>query len=150
MDKWCAQDYKRAAEKHFQACSKLIEVLSNPKQTAHERAIYHEIYYLSGYAVECYLKFGILQATHNTGKLTKQQLDSLGLKTHDLKNLKQKIIECKCSCSRSLVWTSQLNNWSEAVRYEAVPQFSPSYYPDIISHVGNTVTSVRKTILDNY
>jgi len=50
--------------------------------------IYREIYYISGYIVECMLKFFILEVKHykNT-TITPEELKNIGLWTHDIKHL---------------------------------------------------------------
>lgn len=150
-EEWCAKDYKKAGEKHFIACAKLVDLINVPKNNVKDRAIFHEILYLSGYIVECYLKFGILSALHYENKtISKEDLVKLHLITHDIEFLKQRYIDTCHISSNNINWNLHLKNWSEELRYHCIPSNNKDFFQGIITHIKDTITSIRNNILKNF
>lgn len=86
MDKWSGQGYRLAAENHKKACDYMLKHID--KVHNNKKVIYAEIYYLSGYILECILKYFILSKKHkDKTKLSKEELKSYGLWDHEIKNL---------------------------------------------------------------
>lgn len=108
------QDFKKAANKHYITCKYL---LSNTA-SSNRKEIYSSAYYLSGYVLECILKYSYLQHLHKTN-VTDQELREFGLKSHDLNQLYGKVIN-KVPQNRN--WPQKLpksySKWCTEVRYE--------------------------------
>lgn len=150
-EEWCAKDYKKAGEKHFIACAKLVDLVNVPNNNVKDRAIFHEILYLSGYIVECYLKFGILSALHYENQtISKEDLVKLHLITHDIELLKQRYIDTCNISSNNINWNLHLKNWSEELRYHGIPSHHKDFFQEIITHIKDTITSIRNNILKNF
>ena len=118
LTSWSPGDYKRAGDKHYETCKQLLS--NNIKQDQQLQSILFDIYYLSGYVIECLLKYYILIVKHNykiNNKITKETLDRLGLKDHNIKNLSTIANERGGKDIKFAKKSSLFKNWSEQIRY---------------------------------
>lgn len=148
---WSANDYQRAARKHHLVCSNLISLLekANPKA---KTAICHDIYYLSGYVIECSLKAVFLKRINDdaTKCFSKEELKDMGLITHNLQTLLQKYADINGIASVEFSQSSHLMTWTEEIRYHNTPSQNESIIKDISEFVKGTVTKIYTITSQNY
>ncbi|MDI9882056.1 hypothetical protein [Flectobacillus longus] len=125
---WSSKKYQRAAEKHYKTCKHLLDSIDTVKADVKPQVI-SNIFYLSGYILECILKFYILEEKHKTKSYSKEELTQLELWTHDIKGLWEKIANESPFWKKrtpkespfdanGFEWTDLSKKWTEAVRYE--------------------------------
>lgn len=141
---WTPKKFKNAAEHHRKACDFILKAIPNIK--SHE--IFSEIYYLSGYILECSLKAFILFSDHKN-RVTKTQLIEMGLWKHDIGNLW--IMACDKGRIRrnDFEWSELAKNWKSELRYE----IHNSDYTDrskIISHYEKTIVRIHDELKKRY
>lgn len=118
MKTWSSQKYKRAAEMHKKSCDFMLTNITNIKQTDRP-SVYCEIYYISGYVLECILKYFILESKHKKGNVTKDELENLGLWTHDISKLLKIAIDTGGIKSTEKPPFNRLTfEWNSEIRYE--------------------------------
>ena len=76
---YSAKDFERSAQIHKESCDILLNTSSLSK--AEKERIMCEVYYLSGYVLECSFKFHIIRSYHNRpdALLSKAELEEKGL-----------------------------------------------------------------------
>lgn len=126
------KDYLNAAKRHDQACSALKEKIEEYKpHFSHQKKfqqLVRSLYYLSGYVLECSLKFKILEASNFCPKATvdKNEVKNVGIdyykdfRIHDLNKLHDLLIsklDIECA-SYDFSVNNLLESWRPEVRYE--------------------------------
>jgi len=114
-DTWTSKTFKRAAQRHFITCCHLLEKVEHTQKDKQPHVITN-IYYLSGYILECILKYYILEQNHFKGKLTINDLESMKLKTHNINDL-WKRIEYSFP-KKEFKWSNISKKWDVMVRYD--------------------------------
>lgn len=116
--KWTSKDFLRAAKKHYCACSYLLQQFPNIK--SHEEPhIVAVFFYLSGYILECLLKYSIMEQNHKKSSYTKEELEHFGLKTHELKRLWRIACDSKAVNEKKFPkWHDVTNKWDVQIRYD--------------------------------
>lgn len=151
--KWSADLYRKAAYRHLNVCIFLENHLSEVKGES-EKNIVSDIFYLSGYIVECILKFCILQIRHLQKKMfSLEEIEDLKLKTHDLNSLWDMTVnEGKISRKDMDVWSKQnelLKKWDVDCRY--MNQERDFFNKDkVINCFDNNIKKIFNTINDRY
>ncbi len=139
---WTSKDYRRAALRHKYACDFMLKANDTNKE------IYLTIYYLSGYILECIFKFYILESEHKIRGVTKEDLDKMGLKTHNLNILWQKVCD-KGINKRNFIWGKLAENWTESIRYRIITDdFRDSQL--LIDYYQKTVVTIHDTLKNKY
>lgn len=110
---WSGQGYRSAAENHKKACDYMLKHIG--KVNKNKKIIYAEIYYLSGYILECILKYFILSKKHKAQtKLSKEELEKYGLWHHNIDTL-WKATELE---GRWKDFPELTKNWNSEFRYK--------------------------------
>lgn len=141
--KWSSKTYKKAANKHYQTCEQLINYFESIREDAKPHIV-SNIFYLSGYVLECILKSYLLELEHCTNELTMEQLTIRGLKTHNVKELWDKIdhgIDKK-----SFNWTDISTKWEVYVRYDN----SVITFQEVKQHFEETIKPIYVKIREQY
>lgn len=146
---WSAKKYKKAADKHYQTCVFLMAQIDkiDPSKQHH---IISNLYYLSGYILECIFKFYLLQLEHKNSEYDLKEIESFGLKTHNIKDLWEKQIVIKGDLRKDdYIWTDLTKNWDSFVRYET---FRTNYIncESVKNHFNQTVKPIFEKIKDKY
>jgi hypothetical protein len=86
-----AKEYKKAAKRHLNTCNILLEKMNTQRNEHTKRELLLNFYYLSGYVVECMLKYGICAETEWEGEVENFNFDKFTyerhLQTHKLTDL---------------------------------------------------------------
>lgn len=140
---WTSKQYRSAAEVHFNTCNFMLKNIEQEKK--YKAHVYLDIYYLSGYILECILKYYILERKHKD-KVTKKELDDLNLKNHKIYNLW--ILACDVGKIRKedFKWSNLTKEWSEELRYEAKFQD----IKEIMEHYHQTVVPIYNKIKNKH
>lgn len=134
-------DYRKAAQRHLETCEYMLDHLDQiePADNYEESNILMDIYYLSGYIIECASSFAML---------------SLNKQLSNIHNFQNNYIPAIQRAEPSLQLDKLIDNpkvkslyksWKTKVRYEAVPlkrtevqdffQLSDSIYKEITKKV---------------
>jgi hypothetical protein len=145
---WTSKKYKRAAEKHFKSCKHILNCLNQAKP--HEKSeVVSNIFYLSGYVLECIFKHYYLELDHKSGTFNLQEIEDMGLKSHNIQKLWDLVSQKGRLNKHDFIWTSITNKWNESVRYET----DDSDYKNenlIREHFTKTVEPIYNKIKDLY
>lgn len=115
--KYNSQSFRKAALKHLKTCEEISSHLSSVRKADDKKMLLADLYYLSGYVLECAYKFGILSAMgKGKDRLTKSNLDSHGLMSHDISALRQIYIETSRKKNKKISHNHFLN-WDVQIRY---------------------------------
>ena len=147
-NKWSAKTYKRAAQKHFSMCCFLIENidLASPDKKPH---VISDFYYLSGYILECILKYCIMEEEHLVGTYSLSEISDNNLKNHNIKELWHRATENGRLDQREFEkWHQITNEWNEQVRYEVNATFQKKN--DVCNHFSKIVEPVYTHIINKY
>lgn len=111
------KDFKYAADKHYKICVFLFDKLDGRKWS-NNREISSNVYYLSGYIVECLLKYHILKSKR-LSKVSDEELANLKLKSHCLSLLFNEIKDAT-DIPRDLPGKlpQHYSKWGPNIRYE--------------------------------
>jgi predicted double-glycine peptidase len=124
---YSAADYHRAADIHKVSCDTLLKEIHQLDKSKKEKVLW-EVYYLSGYILECIFKTFIIVDLHNDKHrlLTDEELQNAGLITHKLSRLWEKI-ENRTGRGEFLEWRSDqgkyAKKWIVDFRYKKEPHF---------------------------
>lgn len=146
---WTSKQYRRAAEAHLKACNYMLANIDNVK-LPEKPNLYFEIYYISGYIIECILKYAILESQHQTKKLTKEELKDLGLWTHEIYDVLW-IVACdKISIPKNqFSWNDLTKKWKHEIRYECDNQDFRDQQK-VLAHYTDTVVFLYNEIRKRY
>lgn len=126
-------DYLLSAKRHNHACKALkekIEVLNSSSENSDElKFLVLSLYYLSGYIIECSLKFKIFEikgfdknAEINESECSRFDIDyKKRIKTHNFGKLQEyldSLVSDITHTSESTDVNLLLNNWKPDIRYE--------------------------------
>lgn len=148
---WSSKKYKQAAEKHYKTCKHLLNSIDTVKADVKPQVI-SNIFYLSGYVLECIFKSSLLEDNHKTKGYTLEEIKNMGLKTHDLfgsNNLWAKLIEKKILDQNKFTWTDLSKEWNSDIRYET----DKPKYSDIAlvkKHFDQTVIPIYNELKKKY
>lgn len=112
---WTSKTFKRAAQRHFISCVHFLENLEHTKIEKKTHVIAN-VYYLSGYVLECILKYYLLEQSHFTGKLNLEDLENLKLKTHNIQDLWTRLEHG--FPKKDFKWTTLGKKWDVITRYD--------------------------------
>ena len=145
---WSSKKYKKAAEKHYKTCKHLLGSIDTVKADVKPQVI-SNIFYLSGYILECIFKSSLLDADHKTKGYTLEEIETMGLKTHKLfgsNNLWAKITDRGILDRNKFMWTELSKEWNESVRYET------EKYEIIlvVKHFNETVIPIYNALKEKY
>ena len=144
LSEWSYEDYKRVAEKHYKTCLFLKSQLNNIDNEEKKEAIIFDLFYLSGYVIECLLKYYILLHNHLEGRQQKGVLTSIGIWKHNLRALSQKASENNGIDLDFNNKSELFRSWDSEIRYDY--NFSATQ-DDLISYFENEVINSRTLIL---
>lgn len=140
---WSSKKYKKAAHRHYKTCRELIEKIDSSKRDTKPHLVAN-IFYLSGYILECIFKSYILDVEHCKNELTLDQLDKKGLKTHNIQQLWKKI---DSGIKKSdFKWCDLSQKWDVDARYD----ISAIEITELKSHFNSTVTPIYLKINEQY
>lgn len=112
-----AKDFKYAADKHYKTCVFLFDKLDGRKWS-NNHEISSNVYYLSGYIVECLLKYHILSVKH-LSIVSDEQLEQLKLRDHCLGKLFNELKDITALPTEiPAKLPKHYNNWGPRLRYE--------------------------------
>lgn len=148
---WSANDYKIVADKHYKTCCFIRQSISSTEGEK-KGCLMFDLYYLSGYVIECLLKYYILIHKHHCHLDAKIHMDVLKKKPYNLFNhklleLAQKANEGDDGIDISFDTRSELfRSWSEQMRYEAnvplVDNILLEYFDQEIKIIRTNILSV--------
>lgn len=146
---WSSKKYKRAANKHYQTCIYLINQLDLIDKEKQPHLI-SNLYYLSGYVLECIFKSYLLDLHHYKKKYSLEEISNFGLQTHNLNLLWERHILIKSDLRKQdFIWTNLSKKWDVVVRYET----DNTEYIDLQSvkhHFNQTVKPIYEKIKNKY
>jgi len=82
-------EYRKAAYRHLETCTCLLKNIENENCKKNKSQILTNIYYLSGYVIECSLKFVIFSAINFDRKQEIEDCTDFTWKEHNLDNLER-------------------------------------------------------------
>lgn len=143
---WSAKKYRRAADKHYQTCVYLIAQIEHI-DISKQNYIISNLYYLSGYILECIFKFYLLELEHKNDLYTLEEISSFGLKSHKIKDLWERQVLIKSDLRKEdYIWTDLTKNWDTFIRYE-----SNFIDPNLVkNHFNKTVKPIFEKIKNKY
>ncbi|WP_336528464.1 hypothetical protein [Bacteroides acidifaciens] len=110
-------DFRNAAKKHYQTCKFILDGLERGYQQNKDE-IYSNLYYISGYIIECILKYAKLNHMRITN-ISDENLVNLRLKKHKIPQLYADVmdmIEVDRSLKKNL--PKHYVYWDPKIRYE--------------------------------
>lgn len=110
-------DFRHAAKKHFSTCKFMLASLSGYRSD--RKHIESNVYYLSGYIIECISKYAILQHMHKDN-VVDEELNDFGLKNHNIKQLFCNLLD-KIEVDRDFPrdFPKHYRQWDVGIRYES-------------------------------
>jgi len=144
-DKWSSRDFKDVSERHYLTCKHLKSVIGSLSDE-NKKATMFDMYYLSGYVIECLLKYYYLSWNHHDGSYTLKQLGDLELKTHKLKDLLDKASENDGINIDFSNKSDLLKSWTEQIRYDSGLQLMEN---QLLDYFDNEITVLRTQILNS-
>lgn len=154
---WSSKKYKKAADKHYKTCKHLLNSIDTVKPDVKPQVI-SNVFYLSGYILECIFKFSLLEANHKKGKYTLLEIEQMHLKTHEIfpsKTNKKKgvpdlwsqIISRGILKQKGITWTELSKEWNSEIRYETdIPKYSDIALVE--KHFNQTVIPIYNALKD--
>ncbi|MDE6091080.1 MAG: hypothetical protein K2G41_10295 [Duncaniella sp.] len=140
-------DYRDAANKHFQTCTYIIKNTTG-KYCGDKMLLHSNVYYLSGYVVECLLKYAILQQKHASKNVSKECLEQYNLISHDLCKLFQNAIQILPDLQPKNM-PDAFRNWHVEIRYESYGSHKV-HLETIDSWMTNFIKPLRQSIIKKY
>lgn len=139
------KEFLNAARKHKYTCSILLEKLdqiNNKREPAQAKYLLLNVYYLSGYIIECIVKYGIynLVGFSKRKEVTKLNQDGLRYKDHICHhkfNRFTQYLDCRIGISLPLIRNKKginkkvvelYNKWDAPVRYSYELDLSEERY----------------------
>ncbi|WP_269900830.1 hypothetical protein [Paenalcaligenes faecalis] len=149
------QDFHSIAKKHSNACKVLRDKIESVSEENRSGVIFDSwvlsLYYLSGYIIECSIKFKILEVFNHCkfSDVSDFSCEEIGInyrkkfKTHNLNRLND-LLESKISgiflknCDTEL--NGVIDSWDPVVRYEGI-QFD---YLDVLGFHDHSISILKK------
>lgn len=148
--KYSGQSFRKAARKHLKTCEEIANHLSTVRNSEDKKMLLADLYYLSGYVLECVYKFGILSAMgKGRDQLNKNHLESHGLKTHDIAGLRQTYIE-SARKQQSKMSHFHFLNWDVQIRYLSPSEIEDLDERKILDYLENCVKTEFNNIYSDY
>lgn len=148
--KYSGKAFGKAAHKHLTTCKEMISHLPAVKTPSDKKHLLANLYYISGYVLECIYKFGILCAMgKGKNKLTKIELDEYGLMSHDIKTLRQIYIEASKK-KRKNITNSHFSKWDVQIRYLTPDEIAELEEEKILNYLENCITTEFNDIRNEY
>lgn len=110
-------DFRNAACKHLHTCDFILKH-SSERHCSNKKLLYSNVYYLSGFVVECILKYAILKKLHSRESVSDEYLENNKLKDHDLKKLFQKAIQSLPNMTIKKI-PDAFKEWKVDIRYQS-------------------------------
>lgn len=146
---WTSRQFRRAAEAHLNACNYMLTNIDNAKLTDKPN-LYFEIYYISGYIIECMLKHAILESKHKKHKLTKKELKELGLWEHSIYDVLWTLACDELNIPKNqFLWNDLTKKWKHEIRYEFDNQDFKNPQK-VLAHYNETVVGIYNEIKSRY
>lgn len=150
VKKYSGQSFARAAHKHLKTCDEMFSHLSAVRSEQDKKILLSQLYYISGYVLECIYKFGILSAMGKaTVNLSKEELDELGLKSHDIRILRQEYIEYSHKKTTPIAH-NHFKKWDVQIRYYAPNEIEELDFSKIKDYLLNCVKVEYNSIKSDY
>lgn len=148
--KYTSFTFKKAAIKHLKTCEEIVNHLSAVRPEADKKMLLANLYYLSGYVLECVYKFGILSAMGKMRhSLKKADLEVHGLKSHDIRTLRQTYLELSRKKIPNISH-AHFTNWDVQIRYWSPNEISNLEEDRIREYLDNCVKSEFNSINRDY
>ncbi len=143
---WDSREFKKIAKTHRDACDLILKNAKSQKPA--NSVVFAEIYYLSGYILECIIKSFILETIHKKTATKKELMDD-GLWTHDINNLWKKACDLGKLRKQDFSWGELAKVWDSEIRYK----IHKSEFQDgakVKSHYHDTVVKIHDNLKSRY
>lgn len=147
--KWTSKNFKKAAQKHYFMCSYLLDNLQEVGSDKKPHII-SDLFYLSGYILECILKYCIMEQLHKTAAYNLYEIEKMQLKTHNIEILWNKACENRGINNHNFEkWHLITKKWTEQIRYDTDDNDFTNHKL-VSNHFKEIVTPIYYHIINKY